>query len=71
MTDKTPLQELIHETWSDYSDLDYWIEDITRGSDSKTISKHVMKMAMKHLRDDLYKTHAFLSGLEERMRDDS
>jgi hypothetical protein len=64
MTQKTELQEITKDMWSDYCDLDYWIADMTRGSDSKNIPKHVMKMAMKHLRDDIHKTYQFLCRLE-------
>jgi hypothetical protein len=66
MTSKTELQGFIETTWSDYCDLDYWIDELTQGGDTKTISKHVIKMAMKHLRDTLYDTHAYLCRIEER-----
>jgi hypothetical protein len=72
MIKKTVLQGLIESAWSDYCDLDYFIDDMARGGDSKLISKHVMKMAMKHLRDDIHKMHSFLCGMEEgiKMRDE-
>jgi hypothetical protein len=71
MADKTALQILIDSSWSDYCDLDYFIDDLTRGQQAPA-SKHVLKMAMKHLRDDLHKIHSFLCGMEEgvKMRDE-
>jgi hypothetical protein len=58
------LQKAIDATWSDYSDLDYWVKEMSRKDGVPT--KWVLKMAMKHLRDDLYKTHALLCELRER-----
>lgn len=68
ITDKTVLQKLIEENWSDYCDLDSWVNEMTMGSSTSHISKHVIKMAMKHLAANLHKTHAFLCGMEEATR---
>jgi hypothetical protein len=68
VTEKTELQKHIDENWSEYCDLDYWISEMTRGSETAHISKHVIKMAMKHLRDNLYDTHHFLCLLEEEKK---
>ncbi len=58
------IQEAIEYTWSDYSDLDYWIEEMNSRSDR--IPKWVLKMAMKHLRRDLYAVHGLLVELKDR-----
>jgi hypothetical protein len=63
--EKSKVQKAIESSWSDYCDLNYWIDEMARGSDSKQISKHVMKMAMKHLRDDFYDIHKVLCDIEE------
>jgi hypothetical protein len=56
------LQEIIDSSWSNYSDLDYWIEEMNRRSDR--IPKWVLKMAMKHLRSDFYKIHKIACDLK-------
>jgi hypothetical protein len=66
MTKKTVLQGLIESAWSDYCDLDYFIDDMTRGQQAPA-SKHVLKMAMKHLRDDMLSVHAYLSQINDRV----
>jgi hypothetical protein len=63
MPDKTELQKCITTIWADYCDLDYWIDDMNKGGCDR-IPKNVMKMAMKHLRSDLYRTHKILCRLE-------
>ena len=64
--DKDPLDQAITMLWSDYSDIDYWVRDMSMkaGSDV-SIPKHVLKMAMKHLRDDLYKCHSIMCKIQE------
>lgn len=54
--------------WSDYCDLDYWITDMCQKDGVP--NKHVLKMAMKHLRDNLYNVSGFLSRIKEDFRDD-
>ena len=54
---------LVDEVWSDYCSLDYWIRDMEqRGT---VPNKQVLKMAMKHLRTNLYNVSGFLSRIEE------
>ncbi len=58
------IRKAIESTWSDYSDLDYWIREMNQKN--QTIPKWVLKMAMKHLRRDFYDVHALLVELQER-----
>lgn len=51
------------EAWSDYCSLDYWIKDM--GQLDTVPNKQVLKMAMKHLRDNLYNVSGFLARIEE------
>jgi hypothetical protein len=64
---KGKLDVAIKDTWSDYSDLDYWITEMESRSDR--IPKWVLKMAMKHLRKDLYAVHRLMVELRDRMED--
>ena len=61
MMDK--IQEAIEYTWSDYSDLDYWITEMS--SKDGVPTKWVLKMAMKHLRRDMYAVHGLLIELKD------
>jgi len=49
------LEKLIDSSWSNYSDLDYWVREMSQRNDY--IPKWVLKMAMKHLRDSFYEIH--------------
>jgi len=57
-------KELQEAAWSDHCDLDYWILDMKSGKPC-TVPKNVMVLAMKHLRDDLYKISGFLARIQE------
>lgn len=61
------ITKMIDKTWSDYSDLDYWIKEMSQRTDH--IPKWVLKMAMKHLRSDLYEVHAYLCKLRDEQED--
>jgi hypothetical protein len=63
MDDRPELNKYITKIWQDYCDLDYWIDDMDKGGNDR-IPKNVLKMAMKHLRTDLYGVHALLCRLE-------
>ena len=60
-------QKLIDKVWSDYCDLDSWIREMKQKS--AVPSKYVLKMSMKHLRDNLYAVHKFLCQEEESERE--
>ncbi len=62
--EKSKIRTIVDTSWSDYSDLDYWVGDMTRGH-AQSIPKHVLKMAMKHLRDDMKKIHDLACELQD------
>jgi hypothetical protein len=61
---KEKLDEAIRDTWSDYCDLDSWITEMNQRTDR--VPKWIMKMAMKHLRRDLYAVHGLLCELRDK-----
>lgn len=62
--EKSEVQKAIEMSWSDYCDLDYWVTEMTSGR-PQHIPKNVLKMAIKHLRSDMYKIHKVLCDIEE------
>jgi len=64
---KDRIQKAIDTTWSNWCDLDKWIEEMQQRSDR--LPKWVLKMAMKHLRRDMYEVHALLCELKDRRED--
>jgi hypothetical protein len=60
---KEQIQKGIDSTWSNYSDLDYWIREMSQKDGVPT--KWVLKMAMKHLRSDMYDVHATLCKIKD------
>ena len=71
MVDKEAIDEAINMAWSDYCDLDHWIDDLTRGEEARFTSKYVLKMAMKHLRDDFYKLYKWACVVKEENKDET
>ena len=63
MIDKEALDTAIDMVWSDYCDLNYWISDMNQRD--QMIPKNVLKLAMKHLRDDFHKLHEYLAVLKQ------
>ena len=63
MLDGKLINDMVNTAWSDYCDLDYWIDDMTSGKPNR-IPKNVLKMAMKHLRSDMYKIHKVLCAIQ-------
>ena len=57
---QTELKELQSKIWNDYSDLDHWIRDMNK-TDTQRMSKYVLKIAMKHFRNDMLLIHRFLT----------
>ena len=62
---KEPMtyRKAVDDLWSNYCDLDHWIEEMARKPGVP--SKYVLKMAMKHLRSDLYNVHKFICKLKD------
>jgi hypothetical protein len=70
MVDKKAIDKAIEKLWSNYCDLDYWIEDMKRTAGNVNPNKWVLKMAMKHLRDDMYKLHDWACAVREENCDE-
>lgn len=68
LVDKKALDIAIDKLWSNHCDLDFWVIEMTSGK-PQNIPKWVLKMAMKHLRDDMYNLHSWACVIKEEMNE--
>jgi len=59
------ISEHIDMVYSAYHDLDYWINSMTSGKPVR-IPDDILKMDMKHLRNDMNCVHKLLCEIKER-----